>query len=81
MSDFFGRLFVIVFISLLLTWMTFGVQSRMRSVAMEKAYFEGQKDAIEGDVRIEYIKELKKWHWTKSPWDDGTKFRYNPLND
>ena len=37
----------------------------------EVAYFEGQKDAISGDIRI----ELKngEYEWIKSPWDNDTK--------
>lgn len=35
--------------------------------AMERAYFEGQKDAIEGVIRIEATSD--GYVWTKSPWD------------
>lgn len=42
----------------------------------EAAYFEGQKDAIEGDIRIKNTAE--GWIWTKSPWDDGHNPVYNP---
>mgnify|MGYP000952285422 CR=1 FL=1 len=41
----------------------------------EYAYFEGQKDAITGDVRIKYIEEDSCWVWTKSPWD--AKFHFD----
>lgn len=43
----------------------------------ERAYFEGQRDAIEGDIRI---KKTKKncWVWTKSCWDSGTPTEYVP---
>lgn len=40
----------------------------------EKGYFEGQKDAIEGDIRIR--KNGNIYEWTKSPWDDGSKPMY-----
>lgn len=46
---------------------------------MSKAYFEGQKDAINGDVRIA-IKD-SVYIWTKSCWDDGTKPLFNPTKD
>jgi len=36
--------------------------------AMEYAYFEGQKDYSEGDVRIQ-LREDGQWEWTKSCWD------------
>jgi hypothetical protein len=34
---------------------------------MEQAYFEGQRDMLEGDVRIE--KTDSNYVWVKSPWD------------
>jgi len=38
----------------------------------EKCYFEGQRDAITGDVRIAEIeKGTGKYKWVKSPWDNG----------
>jgi hypothetical protein len=37
----------------------------------EKAFFWGQKNAIEGDIRIKKIND-STWIWAKSPWDDGT---------
>lgn len=36
----------------------------------EHGYFEGQKDALRGDVRIKADMN-GCWHWSKSPWDDG----------
>lgn len=38
---------------------------------VEKAYFEGQKDAINGDIRIKRSEFGNTWEWTKSPWDSG----------
>ncbi len=38
---------------------------------LESAYFEGQKDAIEGDLRIKKIDSC--YVWTKSVWDDTKK--------
>lgn len=38
----------------------------------EMAYFEGQRDAINGDVRIK-LGEDSVYHWTKSPWDGETR--------
>jgi hypothetical protein len=42
----------------------------------ERAYFEGQKDAIEGDVRIS--KKDSIYVWTKSCWDGGNWPLYKP---
>ena len=40
-------------------------------VSQEWAYFEGQKDAMNGDIRIKYDPESKKYSWTKNCWDGG----------
>jgi hypothetical protein len=42
----------------------------------ERAYFEGQRDAIEGDVRIE--KRDGVWSWKKTCWDTGTPTSFDP---
>lgn len=42
----------------------------------ERAYFEGQRDAIEGDTRIE--KKDGVWKWKKTCWDDGTPTTFDP---
>ena len=36
----------------------------------ERAYLEGQRDALTGDVRI--IKTDSTWEYIKSPWDHET---------
>ena len=46
---------------------------------MEKAYMEGQKDAVEGDVRIE--KYGYDYIWIKTPWDDGDNPENNLLSE
>lgn len=38
--------------------------------ALENAYFEGQKDAINKDIRIK-LNSDSTYKWIKSPWDDG----------
>ena len=45
--------------------------------ALESAYFEGQKDALNGDIRIQFRSD-SCWHWTKSPWDGGKPFSFDP---
>lgn len=37
--------------------------------ALEAAYFEGQRDALEGDIRIQKD-SCGDYKWVKSPWDD-----------
>lgn len=46
---------------------------------VERAYMEGQKDAIEGDIRVE--KEGDDWKWIKSPWDSERKPSYKYLSE
>lgn len=49
-------------------------------MGMEYAYFEGQKDALEGDVRIKKVNG--NWEWSKSPWDDTlTNPKYRPVKE
>lgn len=43
---------------------------------IEQAYFEGQRDALNSDIRIK--KEGGKWIWIKSPWDDGLEPVFDP---
>jgi hypothetical protein len=37
---------------------------------LERAYFEGQKDALQGDIRIKRNND-SCWIWIKSPWNSG----------
>jgi len=49
--------------------------------SMEYAYFEGQKDALGGTIRIDSIQDQAgsyKYVWTKSPWDQGKQPIYVP---
>ena len=43
----------------------------------ERAYFEGQRDAIEGDIRIKKTRD-NCWIWTKTCWDSGQQTEYEP---
>lgn len=45
--------------------------------ACERAYFEGQRDALDGDIRIKMGKD-SSYIWIKSPWNNGDKPIYNP---
>jgi len=42
----------------------------------EQSYFEGQKDYMNGDIRIQ--KDGTNYSWTKSPWDEGMIPIFNP---
>lgn len=44
----------------------------------EYAYFEGQRDALTGDVRIKRTVD-SCYVWTKSPWDDGQMPLFHPI--
>lgn len=47
--------------------------------ALERAYFEGQIDAIRGDVRVKQNSD-GCWEWIKSPWDDSKKsVKFKPV--
>jgi len=43
----------------------------------EQAYFEGQKDALENDIRIKRNAD-SCWIWAKSPWDSGRPPIFDP---
>jgi len=43
----------------------------------EQAYFEGQRDALEGDVRIKKD-DNGCWIWTKSPWNSNREPEFDP---
>jgi len=44
---------------------------------IEQAYFEGQKDAINGDIRIK-LNNDSIYVWTKSCWNNKTVPSYTP---
>ena len=45
--------------------------------AAEAAYFEGQKDALNGEIKIKKNQD-SCWIWTKSPWESGRRPIYDP---
>lgn len=55
------------------------VEYNFRIKKMEQAYFEGQKDALNGDVRIRKNGD-SCYIWIKSPWNNGSKPVFNPSN-
>jgi len=44
---------------------------------VEKSYFEGQKDALNKDIRIKLNRD-SVYIWDKSPWDGGKLPIYYP---
>lgn len=52
--------------------------SRNTRISMEWAYFEGQKEALNGDMRISYNPITQKYSWKKSCWDEGLTPIFNP---
>jgi hypothetical protein len=53
------------------------IQQKDFTERLEKAYFEGQRDVINGDVRIKMNKD-SCFVWTKSPWDNKDNPIYIP---
>lgn len=47
--------------------------------SLEEAYFEGQKDAFNRDIRIKQNQD-GCFFWTKSPWNDDSDPIFNPSN-
>jgi hypothetical protein len=48
---------------------------------VEKAYFEGQRDALNNDIRIEWNAAETHWQWKQSPWDNPGMQPYTNLHD
>lgn len=47
--------------------------NRTIKMTAERGYFEGQRDAIKGDIRI---KSDSPYTWLKSPWADNRPIDY-----
>ena len=47
-------------------------------IMMEEAYFEGQRDAINGDIKIRMNPSDSTYYWIESPWIDGKEPKYKP---
>lgn len=43
----------------------------------ERGYFDGQKDAMQGKIKLINVRE-SIWTWRESPWPDGKKVIYKP---
>lgn len=71
----------VVIIMLCLFW-TFVIVENIKDSkyrAMEYAYMEGQKDAIEGDIRVKEVDG--DWKFIKTPWDSGREYAHTYLSE
>lgn len=51
------------------------------TVNLEKGYFEGQKDLLQGRQVIELNEEDSVYHWVKSPWSDNKPPVFQPTKE
>lgn len=71
---------IIIVFSVTLTSCDYGMINKDDlTKALEMAYFEGQKDALQGDYRIKYNSD-SCLVWKTSPWDGSNeKPIYQPM--
>lgn len=55
---------------------SYGNIDKLYIISSEYSYFEGQRDALDGDVKISFPND-STFIWTKSPWNDGKKPIFN----
>ncbi len=67
----------IILTSLLIVVITLLLLVMYEETVREKAYFEGQKDALNGDIRIHKTSD-STWAWSESCWNNGDTPTYNP---
>ena len=48
------------------------------TILLEQAYFDGQLDAINNDIRIKFNPKINSYQWIKSPWDNNRKPLFIP---
>jgi hypothetical protein len=73
----------VIYLAVNSTSHTDGIAKELESLEkrhQEYAYFEGHKDAIEGDIRIEK-QPNGRYKWLKSPWNDGDLPSFNPYKE
>ena len=64
------KILLMITVALLLVIITTVIDKKALTKVLEQAYFEGQKDAINGDIRIK-LNSDSIYVWTKSPWESG----------
>ena len=72
------KLYFLITLTIMLTSCDYGiVRKKELQKVCEEAYFEGQKDVLNGDVRIKLDKD-SCYYWIKSPWNNKKMPIYNP---
>lgn len=71
-------IFIIVVLSVWLIVLSYNpiTRSDLQELA-EAAYFEGQRDALNSDIRIT-VDSMGNWKWISSPWEDKRPVIYDP---
>ena len=72
------KLYFLITLTIMLTSCDYGiVREKELQKVCEEAYFEGQKDVLNGDIRIKLDKD-SCYYWIKSPWNNKKMPMYNP---
>ena len=72
------KLYFLITLTIMLTSCDYRiVREKELQKVCEEAYFEGQKDVLNGDVRIKLDKD-SCYYWIKSPWNNKKMPIYNP---
>ena len=84
-SNFFPIVLALLLSALIINFLVAASHTKSHSLesikaGLERAYFEGQKDAINGDVRIK-LNSDSVYVWTKSPWNDGMRYSFVPTKE
>ena len=72
----------LIFINVVFTvWVIILLSSRITRADLQEltevAYFEGQRDALNSDIRIT-VDSMGNWKWISSPWEDNRPVIYDP---
>lgn len=70
-------LFCILFLIILASSCHVIIETDKLYELVEQAYFEGQRDVLENDIRIK-LDQDSCWIWKKSPWDTGKRPIFDP---
>lgn len=78
MKDFIAYSFIVLGIYSTMMYFINTNDNDKIQIACEFGYFEGQKDALDNDIRIMKNHD-SSYIWSKSPWDNKLTPKYNPL--
>lgn len=74
----FYQFIFLLFTAIVITSCGYGIYKTDDLIEItEQAYFEGQRDALENDIRIKRNAD-SCWIWIKSPWDNNRAPLFNP---